>query len=223
FCDFNQHIKELMEPQIRSLLENHKIGRETKLLKHLEKSLELTIWEKTYIQKNKYKAVNFDIPGENNLFSKFIKSTPDGSSEDDVIDDILTNREDTIFTTIREYSIMTKENTSDDKEAYAPSLTTNQPYNQWILQNNEDFDNPQPGASTSQKPTATKKPSKHVIDSVPTNVNAENEPSTPLKSKQNSPGNASRKSSGQSSFSDFFPTPKMVKNTTTNRKPAINS
>ncbi|KAJ9575707.1 hypothetical protein L9F63_007466 [Diploptera punctata] len=62
-----------------SLLENHKIEKEALLLKHLEKPLELTIWEIIYIQKNKFRSKNFEIPDERDLISKFIKSTPDGN------------------------------------------------------------------------------------------------------------------------------------------------
>ncbi|KAJ9588811.1 hypothetical protein L9F63_017849, partial [Diploptera punctata] len=62
-----------------SLLENHTIEKETLLLKHLEKPLELTIWEKIYIQKSKFRSMNFEIPDERDLISKFIKSTPDGN------------------------------------------------------------------------------------------------------------------------------------------------
>ncbi|KAJ9579103.1 hypothetical protein L9F63_024794, partial [Diploptera punctata] len=52
-----------------SLLEHHKIGREAKLLKQVEKPLELTVWEKIYIQKNKNRSMNFDIPNEITLIS----------------------------------------------------------------------------------------------------------------------------------------------------------
>ncbi|KAJ9587258.1 hypothetical protein L9F63_019237, partial [Diploptera punctata] len=62
-----------------SLLEGHRIEKEAKLLKHLEKSLDLTVWEKIFIQKNKFKSMNFDIPDERDLISKFIESTPDGN------------------------------------------------------------------------------------------------------------------------------------------------
>ncbi|KAJ9574592.1 hypothetical protein L9F63_008219, partial [Diploptera punctata] len=62
-----------------SLLEGHRIEKEAKLLKHLEKPLDLTVWEKIFIQKNKFKSMNFDIPDERDLISKFIESTPDGN------------------------------------------------------------------------------------------------------------------------------------------------
>ncbi|KAJ9580105.1 hypothetical protein L9F63_004247, partial [Diploptera punctata] len=62
-----------------SLLEGHRIEKEAKLLKHLEKPLDLTVWEKIFIQKNKFKSMNFDISDERNLISKFIESTPDGN------------------------------------------------------------------------------------------------------------------------------------------------
>ncbi|KAJ9579128.1 hypothetical protein L9F63_024764, partial [Diploptera punctata] len=32
-----------------------------------------------YIQKNKFRSMNFEIPDESDLISKFIKSTPDGN------------------------------------------------------------------------------------------------------------------------------------------------
>ncbi|KAJ9576913.1 hypothetical protein L9F63_006531, partial [Diploptera punctata] len=43
---------------------------------------QLTIWEKIYIQKNKFRSMNFEIPDERDFISKFIKSTPD----DNIID-----------------------------------------------------------------------------------------------------------------------------------------
>ena len=51
----------------------HKIENEVKLLKQAEKPLELTIWEKIFIQKNRNTIFNFDIPDEKNLISKYIK------------------------------------------------------------------------------------------------------------------------------------------------------
>ena len=39
----------------------HKVENEAKLLKQAEKSLELTIWEKIFIQKNRNIIFNFDI------------------------------------------------------------------------------------------------------------------------------------------------------------------
>ncbi|KAJ9599770.1 hypothetical protein L9F63_026385, partial [Diploptera punctata] len=43
-----------------------------KLLKHLEKHMELTIWENIFIQKNKYGSMKFEVPGEppSSLFSE---------------------------------------------------------------------------------------------------------------------------------------------------------
>ncbi|KAJ9576124.1 hypothetical protein L9F63_007011, partial [Diploptera punctata] len=40
---------------------------------HLEKPLELTIWEMIYTQKNKFRSMNFKIPDERDLISKNIK------------------------------------------------------------------------------------------------------------------------------------------------------
>ncbi|KAJ9586338.1 hypothetical protein L9F63_020046 [Diploptera punctata] len=64
---------------INSRFGSHKIEKEALLLKHLEKPLELTIWEKIYIQENKFRSMNFEIPDERDLILKFIKSTPDGN------------------------------------------------------------------------------------------------------------------------------------------------
>ena len=52
---------------------NLTIENEAKLLKQAEKPLELTIWEKIFIQKNRNTIFNFDIPDEKNLISKYIK------------------------------------------------------------------------------------------------------------------------------------------------------
>ena len=51
----------------------HKVENEAKLLKQAEKPLELTIWEKIFIQKNRNIIFNFDISDEKNLISKYIK------------------------------------------------------------------------------------------------------------------------------------------------------
>ncbi|KAJ9588230.1 hypothetical protein L9F63_018394 [Diploptera punctata] len=45
-------------------LEKHRIETKAKLLKQLEKCMELAIWEKIYICKNKNKTMNFEIPQE---------------------------------------------------------------------------------------------------------------------------------------------------------------
>ncbi|KAJ9598700.1 hypothetical protein L9F63_010610, partial [Diploptera punctata] len=52
--------------------EKHLIEKEAKLLKQIEKPKELIVWEKIYIQKSeKKKLMNFEIPGENDLVSRF--------------------------------------------------------------------------------------------------------------------------------------------------------
>ncbi|KAJ9592427.1 hypothetical protein L9F63_015843 [Diploptera punctata] len=71
-----------------SLPEHHKIEKEAKLLKQLDKPLELTIWEMIFIQKNKYRSMNFDILVDKNLITKFIIPTKDGSTRGDVTKEI---------------------------------------------------------------------------------------------------------------------------------------
>ena len=56
------------------LITQHKVENEAKLLKQMDKPLELTIWgKKIFIQKNINITFNFDMPDEKNLISKYIK------------------------------------------------------------------------------------------------------------------------------------------------------
>ena len=52
----------------------HKVENEAKLLKQAEKPLELTIWEKIFIQKNRNTIFNFDIPDEKKFDFKIHKT-----------------------------------------------------------------------------------------------------------------------------------------------------
>ena len=52
----------------------HKVENEAKLLKQAEKPLELTIWEKIFIQKTRNIIFNFDIPDEKKLDFKIHKT-----------------------------------------------------------------------------------------------------------------------------------------------------
>ncbi|KAJ9578145.1 hypothetical protein L9F63_024993, partial [Diploptera punctata] len=54
----------------------------TKLLKQLENTKELTIWEKIYIQKNRNRVMNFDIPMEGDLVWRFFGQPQDGADID---------------------------------------------------------------------------------------------------------------------------------------------
>ncbi|KAJ9574760.1 hypothetical protein L9F63_008074, partial [Diploptera punctata] len=64
--------------------------------------------------------MNFDIPNDNNLISKFIKSTPDGSSEDDVNDKISTDPNMNILEEFMLEDVRNKNSTSEN--------TTSTPY-----------------------------------------------------------------------------------------------
>ncbi|KAJ9594712.1 hypothetical protein L9F63_013986 [Diploptera punctata] len=55
---------------------------DTKLLKQLENTNELTIWEKIYIQKNRNRVMNFDIPMEGDLVWRFFGQPQDGADID---------------------------------------------------------------------------------------------------------------------------------------------
>ncbi|KAJ9594032.1 hypothetical protein L9F63_014548 [Diploptera punctata] len=62
--------------------EKHLIEKEAKLLKQIEKPKELTVWEKIYIQKSeKKKLMNFEIPGENDLVSRFFSQPMEGEKD----------------------------------------------------------------------------------------------------------------------------------------------
>ncbi|KAJ9592695.1 hypothetical protein L9F63_015639 [Diploptera punctata] len=61
------------------IAKSSKSNVEITIKKSTEILTKLTIWEKTYIQKNKFRSMNFEIPDERDLISKFIKSTPDGN------------------------------------------------------------------------------------------------------------------------------------------------
>ncbi|KAJ9573648.1 hypothetical protein L9F63_008989 [Diploptera punctata] len=62
--------------------EKHNINSDTKLLKQLENTNELTIWEKIYIQKNRNRVMNFDIPMEGDLVWRFFGQPQDGADID---------------------------------------------------------------------------------------------------------------------------------------------
>ncbi|KAJ9590035.1 hypothetical protein L9F63_016851, partial [Diploptera punctata] len=62
--------------------EKHNINSDTKLLKQLENTNELTIWEKIYIQKNRNRVMNFDIPMERDLVWRFFGQPQDGADID---------------------------------------------------------------------------------------------------------------------------------------------
>ncbi|KAJ9576063.1 hypothetical protein L9F63_007028, partial [Diploptera punctata] len=62
--------------------EKHNINSHTKLLKQLENTKELTIWEKNYVQKNKNRVMNFDIPMELDLVWRFFGQPQDGADID---------------------------------------------------------------------------------------------------------------------------------------------
>ncbi|KAJ9594437.1 hypothetical protein L9F63_014162 [Diploptera punctata] len=62
--------------------EKHNINSNTKLLKQLENTKELTIWENIYIQKNRNRVMNFDIPMERDLVWRFFGQPQDGADID---------------------------------------------------------------------------------------------------------------------------------------------
>ena len=51
------------------------------LFKHIQNSSELIVWEKLFIQKYKLRAMNFDIPSEKNLISKYKKFYTEDNQE----------------------------------------------------------------------------------------------------------------------------------------------
>lgn len=55
---------------------NHNINPEPKLLKNIAGYQELAIWEQIFIQKNKHRVFNFDIP-QSDIFSKFLEPPPE--------------------------------------------------------------------------------------------------------------------------------------------------
>ncbi|KAJ9599601.1 hypothetical protein L9F63_009918, partial [Diploptera punctata] len=62
--------------------EKHLIKKEAKLLKQIEKPKELTVREKIYIQKSeKKKLMNFEIPSENDLVSRFFSQPMEGAKD----------------------------------------------------------------------------------------------------------------------------------------------
>ena len=61
-------------------IENHDMEREAKLLKEGHKPAELTIWEKLFIHKFKNSIMNFEIPKENDLISRWIQPTMEPST-----------------------------------------------------------------------------------------------------------------------------------------------
>ena len=55
------------------VIENHDMKTEAKLLKGGHKPAELTIWKKLFIHKFKNRIINFEIPKENDLISRWIQ------------------------------------------------------------------------------------------------------------------------------------------------------
>ena len=69
----NQKLHIICGLKIKVWIENHDMEREAKLLKEGHKPAELTIWEKLFIHKFKNSIMNFEIPKENDLISRWIQ------------------------------------------------------------------------------------------------------------------------------------------------------
>ena len=49
----------------------HQIDDNIKLIKHIVFPKDLNVWEKIHTQKNKFNIMNFDIPVENSIITKY--------------------------------------------------------------------------------------------------------------------------------------------------------